>query len=65
MYLFVRLGAILYEINALPWIYEPPILKNQNMTTLLAINIGLIAGSLLTWLFMRQLDWSDAKKKRG
>ncbi len=59
------LGSILFEINALPWIYEPPILKNQNMTTLLAINIGLIAGSLLTWLFMRQLDWSEAKNEHN
>lgn len=59
------LGAILYEINSLPWLYKPEsIPKAENVITgLLAGNIGFILGALCMWLFLRQLADSDKEEE--
>lgn len=59
------LGAILYEINSLPWLYKPEsIPKAENVITgLLAGNIGFILGALCMWLFLKQLADSEKEEE--
>ena len=54
------LGAILYEINSMPWVYGPPTMPGPQTTTLLAANFGLLVGAILTWIFVRQLESNEA-----
>lgn len=59
------LGAILYEINAMPWVYEPPLIASTEMQMLLHISVGIVIGAILTWIIMRHLGDSDDAHKIG